>query len=159
MEMRADRSYLWEIMRIRANVAALSGALALSALAVPAAYADMSGGSTEISSVVVNGGKTIVIGTTAKTITATVMGTDPDGIGAGAVNLWHGATYINQDGSLSGTPVNGIPDGAVDAWRFEQALRRATTFTDPSEAVTVLDGGLSLWRGPAFAEHLDPATR
>ncbi|MEU1184338.1 BTAD domain-containing putative transcriptional regulator [Streptomyces sp. NPDC005820] len=46
-----------------------------------------------------------------------------------------------------------IPDETVDAWRFEQALHHAATISDPTEAVTVLDGGLALWRGPAFAEY------
>jgi DNA-binding SARP family transcriptional activator len=46
-----------------------------------------------------------------------------------------------------------IPDETVDAWRFEQALRRAAVCTHPTEAVRVLDSGLVLWRGPAFAEY------
>lgn len=46
-----------------------------------------------------------------------------------------------------------IPDEAVDAWRFEQSLRHAATITDPAEVVPVLESGLALWRGPAFAEY------
>ncbi|MFE3200142.1 BTAD domain-containing putative transcriptional regulator [Embleya sp. NPDC059237] len=46
-----------------------------------------------------------------------------------------------------------IPDEAVDAWCFEQSLRHAATITDPAEVVRVLEGGLALWRGPAFAEY------
>ncbi|MCX4908957.1 BTAD domain-containing putative transcriptional regulator [Streptomyces sp. NBC_00878] len=50
-----------------------------------------------------------------------------------------------------------LPADAVDAWRFEQALRSATTHADedrPSEAVSVLETGLGLWRGgPAYAEY------
>ncbi|WP_055523837.1 BTAD domain-containing putative transcriptional regulator [Streptomyces graminilatus] len=46
-----------------------------------------------------------------------------------------------------------IPDEAVDAWRFEHALRRTATITDPSDAAAALDRALGLWRGPAFAEY------
>ncbi|WP_254647795.1 BTAD domain-containing putative transcriptional regulator [Streptomyces sp. GbtcB6] len=45
---------------------------------------------------------------------------------------------------------------AVDAWRFEEALRSAAAHADegrPSEAVAVLEAGLALWRGPAYAEY------
>ncbi|MFD8820535.1 BTAD domain-containing putative transcriptional regulator, partial [Streptomyces sp. NPDC059627] len=45
---------------------------------------------------------------------------------------------------------------AVDAWRFEEALRSAAAHADtgrPSEAVAVLESGLALWRGPAYAEY------
>ncbi|MEU6261305.1 BTAD domain-containing putative transcriptional regulator [Streptomyces sp. NPDC047043] len=51
-----------------------------------------------------------------------------------------------------------LPDDAVDAWRFEEALRSAAVHTDggrPSEAVSVLESGLALWRGPAYAEYAD----
>ncbi|MGI5458760.1 BTAD domain-containing putative transcriptional regulator [Streptomyces sp. CA-249302] len=49
-----------------------------------------------------------------------------------------------------------LPDDAVDAWRFEAALRSAAVHSDqgrPSEAVAVLESGLALWRGPAYAEY------
>ncbi|MGW2821452.1 hypothetical protein ACWC24_10660 [Streptomyces sp. NPDC001443] len=66
-------------MRIRATVAAVTGALALSAFAVPAAQAagnPVSG--VTFSNVVINGGKNIVIGATAKvTVTTTYTVTHP----------------------------------------------------------------------------------
>ncbi|MGW0546100.1 calcium-binding protein [Streptomyces altiplanensis] len=97
-------------MRIRATVAAISGALALSALAVPAAQAedapkpaglsaalagqaqaDDVSGDTKITKVVVNGGKALSLGTTAKkTITAEVTATDPEGIYEIHSFLWNG---------------------------------------------------------------------
>ncbi|MFI9625086.1 DUF5707 domain-containing protein [Streptomyces sp. NPDC052042] len=116
-------------MRIRATVAAVSGALALSALAVPAAHA----GDTEnlphiptsgaeifgiapqsapkaaraaaavttepvISKVVVNGGKDIVLGTTAsKTFSASVTASHPSGISDAFVALWHGKDLSSPD--------------------------------------------------------------
>ncbi|WP_367321855.1 BTAD domain-containing putative transcriptional regulator [Streptomyces sp. HUAS ZL42] len=49
-----------------------------------------------------------------------------------------------------------LPADAVDAWRFEEALRSAAVHTDggrASQAVSVLEAGLALWRGPAYAEY------
>ncbi|MER5746335.1 DUF5707 domain-containing protein [Streptomyces sp. NPDC002225] len=119
-------------MRIRATVAAVSGALALSALVVPAAQA---GDSTPnlnkptsgaevfgtaargaakasafaaadvtepvISKVVVNGGKDIVLGTTAKkTISVSVTASHPTGVVDAYVDLWHGTNGEDLDGAL-----------------------------------------------------------
>lgn len=107
-------------MRIRATVAAVSGALALSALAVPAAQAgdravpsldkptaaEVFGPGAEaprasalaaveepvISKVVINGGKNIVLGTTVpKTINVSVTASHPSGISDGYIDLWHGS--------------------------------------------------------------------
>ncbi|MFI8928868.1 calcium-binding protein [Streptomyces sp. NPDC053474] len=78
-------------MRIRTTVAAVSGAVVLSGLALPAAQAaDSHKGHTKITKVVVNGGKDIVLGTADKKITMTVTGTDPKGIKDGFVALWYG---------------------------------------------------------------------
>ncbi|MBT2411092.1 calcium-binding protein [Streptomyces sp. ISL-12] len=115
-------------MRMRATVAAVSGALALSALAVPAAQADSTADSLlqrptaadvfgaeahrstarsaaalpTITSVSVNGGKDVVVGTTtAKTFTVSVTATHASGITDAFVELWHGTdfdTYV--DGAL-----------------------------------------------------------
>ncbi|MFE0627132.1 DUF5707 domain-containing protein [Streptomyces sp. NPDC058864] len=108
-------------MRIRATVAAVSGALALASLAVPAAQAadgpdtttslrtfaaKAAGevvGDTKITKVVVNGGKDIVLGTGAKkTVSVAVTATDPSGIDGGAVFLWHGSAFTGSgiDGGL-----------------------------------------------------------
>ncbi|MGW0788348.1 DUF5707 domain-containing protein [Streptomyces sp. NPDC002911] len=115
-------------MRIRATVAAVSGALALSALAVPAAQAsdqavpsldkptaaEVFGSGAKapraaaraaattpvISKVVINGGKDIVVGTTAaKKITVSVTASHPSGIADGHIDLWHG-TSSELDGLL-----------------------------------------------------------
>ncbi|MCX2925673.1 calcium-binding protein [Streptomyces sp. NEAU-W12] len=109
-------------MRIRATVAAVSGALALSALAVPAAQADGPGdgnptktsaaerfgtssakssakstarvaaaAAPTVSSVKVNGGKNIVLGTTTvKTFSVSLTASHPSGIADAYVDLWHG---------------------------------------------------------------------
>ncbi|MER6434809.1 MULTISPECIES: DUF5707 domain-containing protein [unclassified Streptomyces] len=86
-------------MRTRAIVAAVSGALALSALAVPAAQAaDVTHGDTKISNVVVNGGKAIVLGTTTKkTFTVTFTATDNSGIKMALAVLYHGANIDDSD--------------------------------------------------------------
>ncbi|MFE1247042.1 calcium-binding protein [Streptomyces sp. NPDC058766] len=71
-------------MRIRATVAAVSGALALSALAVPAAQADGGFGDTRITKVVVDGDNKVSVGISEpKTIKVSVTATDDSGI-AGA---------------------------------------------------------------------------
>ncbi|MFJ6883839.1 calcium-binding protein [Streptomyces californicus] len=117
-------------MRIRATVAAVTGALALSAFAVPAVQADekpdaglsvpsgaeifgdaagapaakaRSARTAEvpvIKKVVVNGGKDIVVGTTAKKkFTVAVTASSPSGIADAYAFLWHG--HIDEvDGAL-----------------------------------------------------------
>ncbi|MFI6725188.1 hypothetical protein [Streptomyces atratus] len=93
-------------MRIRAAVAAVSGALALSALTASAAHAGeaVKPGSAlpVISKVSVNGGKDIVLGTTApKTITLSVTASHASGIVDGWVFLWHGTdSEEGMDGAL-----------------------------------------------------------
>ncbi|MCS0600410.1 calcium-binding protein [Streptomyces sp. LP11] len=71
-------------MRIRASVAVMSGALALSALAAPAAQADGGSGDTEITKVVVDGDNKVTIGVSEPvTVKVSVTATDNSGI-AGA---------------------------------------------------------------------------
>ncbi|MFJ5057737.1 calcium-binding protein [Streptomyces cyaneofuscatus] len=72
-------------MRQRTAVAGFAGALALSLLTVPGiAQADDFSGDIRITKVVVNGGKDIVLGTTAvKTFTIAVTATDDSGIETG----------------------------------------------------------------------------
>ncbi|MFD9002798.1 hypothetical protein ACFV0T_17745 [Streptomyces sp. NPDC059582] len=71
-------------MRIRATVAAVTGALALSAFAVPAAQAvDNPLSGVTFSNVKVNSGKNIVVGPTGQvTVTATYTVTHPANVGA-----------------------------------------------------------------------------
>ncbi|WP_055695327.1 DUF5707 domain-containing protein [Streptomyces prasinopilosus] len=108
-------------MRIRATVAVLSGALALSALAVPAAQADGPDGPNldkttaaerfgtsngqsafrvataalpTVSKVTVNAGKDIAVGTTnAKNFTVSVTAKHATGILDAYVDLWHGPDF------------------------------------------------------------------
>ncbi|MET8942379.1 calcium-binding protein [Streptomyces sp. NPDC004542] len=91
-------------MRIRAAVAVVSGALALSAFAVPAAQADEVQGDTKISNVVVNGGKAVVVSATgSKTFTVSFTVTDDSGVNWAEAILYHGA---NIDDSDSGAVAN-----------------------------------------------------
>ncbi|MEU6991556.1 calcium-binding protein [Streptomyces sp. NPDC046465] len=81
-------------MRIRATVAAVSGALALSAIAVPAAQADAAAGDLKISKVSVNGGKDVVIGTTEmKKFKLSITATDPVGVRGISGFLWFGSDF------------------------------------------------------------------
>jgi hypothetical protein len=83
-------------MRIRASIAALSGALALSAFAVPAAHAVTSSPAT-IDKVVVNGGKPIVLGAGTKTFTATLTASDDSGINLAGVAFLHNSAGAELD--------------------------------------------------------------
>ncbi|MGW2740793.1 calcium-binding protein [Streptomyces sp. NPDC001450] len=96
-------------MRIRASVAAVSGALALSALAVPAAHADGSQGDTKITKVVVDGDNKVSVGTSSpKTFKVSVTATDDSGI--------KGAQEFDLFGPDNGIATTGKPTcTAVDA--------------------------------------------
>ncbi|WP_405557400.1 calcium-binding protein [Streptomyces canus] len=112
-------------MRIRATVAAVSGALALSALAVPASQAadggidkttaaerfgvSRSAMSTAaaaeelpvVSKVTINGAKGVVVGTTAaKKFTVSLTASHSAGIQDAYIDLWHGKDLDNVDGYL-----------------------------------------------------------
>jgi hypothetical protein len=90
---------------MRAILGVVTGALALSALAVPAAQADEVQGDPAISGVVVNGGKAVVVGATAKkTITVSFTVKDASGVGWAQAILYHGA---NIDAADSGAVANG----------------------------------------------------
>ncbi|MBC2905350.1 calcium-binding protein [Streptomyces cupreus] len=77
-------------MRKRAAFALLTTVAGLAGFAVPGAYADETVGDIQINSVVVNGGKSIVVDTADKTITVSVTATDPSGIWDADFYLWRG---------------------------------------------------------------------
>ncbi|WP_328748304.1 hypothetical protein OHT57_22640 [Streptomyces sp. NBC_00285] len=84
-------------MRIRALVLAASGAVALSALAVPSAQAATAGPAVTFSALKVNAGKNIVVGPTATvTVSATYTVTKPASLSASSFQtgpvLYRGAT-------------------------------------------------------------------
>ena len=107
-------------MRIRATLGVVTGALALSVLAVPAAQADDSVGDTKISNVVVNGGKDVVGGATGKkTFTVSFTATDNSGIDWAQAILYHGSDIESSD---SGAVANSS-DGRV--WVRRRPWRRS----------------------------------
>lgn len=117
-------------MRIRATVAAVTGALALSALVAPAAQAGTPGTASltkpsaadvfgaeasksafsaaaatadepVVDGVTLNSGKGFAVGTTyAKTFTVSITATHPSGVEDAYVDLWHGSDLDNIDGLL-----------------------------------------------------------
>jgi hypothetical protein len=115
-------------MRIRATVAAVTGALTLSALVVPVAQAASADGvdlhrpsaaeilgaasghpahrsaaaaQPTVTSVSVNGGRDVVLGTTTvKTFTVSVTATHASGIADAYIDLWHGSDPQDVDGWL-----------------------------------------------------------
>ncbi|ATL28639.1 calcium-binding protein [Streptomyces formicae] len=159
-------------MRIRATVAALSGTLALSALAVPAAQAadgpsaplaasvakmasGASAGDAKITKVTVNGGKDVVIGTTEKKkFTVAITATDPSGIVAGSAFLWHGPDETHVDGLIT-------PDDFEGKCKVVNATTSTCTVTvvaDPKIdfANTAAGGGWKVYAN-AIADDQDEA--
>ncbi|WP_225840008.1 calcium-binding protein [Streptomyces sp. NK08204] len=96
----------------RSAVAALSGALALSALTASNARADSGAGDTQIIQAVVNGGQPVVVGHyTPKTITLSIIATDNSGIKDAYGWLYHGS-FDDPDGFAgpgSDTPLDCTP--------------------------------------------------
>ncbi|GES28433.1 calcium-binding protein [Streptomyces angustmyceticus] len=146
-------------MRTRATVAALSGALALTALTVPTAQAaDAPGaraaaarissfaakapakvsandgrGDTRITNVTVNGGKDIVVGTSLKkTYTVSVTATDPAGIYDGYAFLWHGTDLKN---GVDGAMTPSAKHGTCKAVNATTATCSVTLVADPKSTV------------------------
>ncbi|MFE2216258.1 hypothetical protein ACFW93_30490 [Streptomyces canus] len=95
-------------MRIRALVLVASGAVALSTLAVPAAQAATAGPAVTFSSLKVNSGKNIVVGSSAMvTVSATYTVTKPASLNASSFQtgpvLYRGTTLgLNSDDLLGG---------------------------------------------------------
>ncbi|MFE6666716.1 DUF5707 domain-containing protein [Streptomyces sp. NPDC057697] len=155
-------------MRIRATVAAVSGALALSALAVPAAHAGdrsipdphkptsgaevfgtaargaskaaaaaAAAAQPAISKVVVNGGKDIVLGTTAKkTITVSVTASHATGISDAYADLWHGTDPTSETGI----------DGAILANEDEAKCTKVNATTSTCKLTFTVDPRYDLYK-------------
>ncbi|GHE05843.1 calcium-binding protein [Streptomyces alanosinicus] len=96
----------------RSAVAALSGALVLSAFTVPSAHADSGDGDTQVLLAVVNAGQPVVLGAmTKKTVTLSISASDNSGIKDAYGFLYHGS-FDNPDGSAgpgSDTPLTCTP--------------------------------------------------
>ncbi|MFG2115347.1 DUF5707 domain-containing protein [Streptomyces sp. NPDC048718] len=140
-------------MRIRASAAVAAGALALTtltALAVPAARADDYRGDIKISGVVVNGGKPVVLGTTAKkTFTVSFTVTDSSGVSMAKVLMWHGPSFAKMDyGILPNTYYASCTKSGATSVNCRQ------TFT-VGPASNMLNTYAGTWRLTAFAQAKD----
>ncbi|AMW11206.1 calcium-binding protein [Streptomyces qaidamensis] len=165
-------------MRIRATVAAVTGALALSALAVPAAQADNqvpdlaslvpstskatpfaavapadeSLGDTKITGVTVNGGKNIVVGTTVKkSFTVSVTATDPEGVQDAFAMLWHGPDTESADGAIVPETLDNEQVGNCTNSSATTATCKVTLIADPKDNLykNLLAGTWKVWAAAA----------
>ncbi|WP_326704314.1 DUF5707 domain-containing protein [Streptomyces cyaneofuscatus] len=162
-------------MRIRATVAAVSGAIVLSALAVPAAQADegrswtpepgftsvqpklgdktkqgfgatAKAAAPKITSAVVNAGKPIVVGTTAKkTVSFSATATADAGVGGVAAFIWTGKSVDDKDSFGFGPNGKSISCKAVSA---TTTTCKGTITLDPSE---MINSDATSWRVGASA--------
>ncbi|MER5469337.1 calcium-binding protein [Streptomyces sp. NPDC002685] len=88
-------------MRRRATFTVLAAASVLAGLTGPAAYADETVGDIQITDLSVNGGKSIAVGLTDKTVTVSVTAADPSGIWDADFYLWRGTDPDNPDGYIT----------------------------------------------------------
>ncbi|MET7313421.1 calcium-binding protein [Streptomyces sp. NPDC005571] len=136
-------------MRTIAIGAALSGALAFTALSVPAAQADTVVGDTTVSNIVVNGGKDVVIGTTNKvTFKVTFTASDPSGIEDGESYLYKGTwsdptAFWSDDRDEDTTCATGTKATCT------------TTYTIIPEYDLHYDAHAGAWRAGAYAKAND----
>ncbi|MEU2431021.1 calcium-binding protein [Streptomyces sp. NPDC007861] len=122
-------------MRVKSVVVAASGVLALSALAVPAAHADVKTGDADITSVVVNGGEPVVVGTTDRTVTVNVTATDPSGFWQINATLYHGSVN-SPDGSVRSTAACRPTTATTSTCTLTFNLKPGTALTDDALAGT-----------------------
>lgn len=150
-------------MRKRASAAVVTGALALSALAVPAAHASdgdsgvlapfaapTAAATGKITKVTVNGGKTIAVGVSKKKFTIEVSASDRNGVSLALAALWRGSDANNPSTVL-------MPDVMVER---DPCKRTATTATckftveaDPRTNLATKDAGT--WKVAAVALRFD----
>ncbi|XMN04643.1 DUF5707 domain-containing protein [Streptomyces griseobrunneus] len=162
-------------MRIRATVAAVSGAIVLSALAVPAAQADegrnwtpepgftavqpkpgtkskealgatAKAAAPKITSAVVNGGKPIVVGTKSKkTVSFSATATADAGVGGVAAFIWIGKSIDDKDSFGFGPNGTSISCKVVNA---TTTTCKGTITLDPKDMIST---DATWWRVGASA--------
>ncbi|MFD5662023.1 DUF5707 domain-containing protein [Streptomyces hirsutus] len=136
-------------MRIRATVAAVSGALALSALAVPVSQASnpsfaltRANAAPVISKVVVNSGKPIVLGTTAtKKVTVSVTASHSSGIEDALSYIWRGR---DSNPNLYGFGFH--PDGERAKCKAANATTSTCTLTITVDPGYLWNTNATTWR-------------
>ncbi|WP_030317894.1 DUF5707 domain-containing protein [Streptomyces sp. NRRL B-3229] len=182
-------------MRIRTTVAAVSGGLVLSALAVPVAQADgggvhkptaaerfgvsraaMSAADDEelpvVSKVTVNGGKSIVAGTTGvQTFTVSLTASHSAGIEDAYIDLWHGRDRTHVDGvfppneqNATCTPVNATTSDCkltvtIDAGRELFMNSLAGTWHVTAAAIAADEVGSEYWNDFYGTHRLQRASK
>ncbi|HLL33112.1 DUF5707 domain-containing protein [Streptomyces sp.] len=132
-------------MRIRATLGVVTGALALSAVSVPAAQADEISGDTTISNISVNGGKAVVVGsTTYKRITISFTVKDDSGVENAMALPYYGTDLDHADSAaLPNTSDYYSVCTAVDS---TTANCKATyDFTPGENAINSVAGTWKLW--------------
>ncbi|MDC0769916.1 MULTISPECIES: calcium-binding protein [unclassified Streptomyces] len=139
-------------MRMRATLGVLTGALALSVVAVPAAQADEIHGDTAISNVVVNGGKAAVVGATAKkTITVSFTVKDASGVDWAQAILYHGADIDSSD---SGAVANSS-DGRATCTVVNATTSNCKSTFDLEPAANLINSVAGSWKVWAIAAGND----
>ncbi|WP_405584397.1 DUF5707 domain-containing protein [Streptomyces sp. NBC_01092] len=139
-------------MRMRATLGIVTGALALSALAVPVAQADEVEGDTAISNVVVNGGKAVVVGSTAKkTITVSFTVKDSSGVDWAQAILYHGASIESSD---SGAVANSS-DGRATCTVASATTSNCKSTFDLEPGVNLINSVAGSWKVWAIAAGND----
>ncbi|GGY20117.1 calcium-binding protein [Streptomyces djakartensis] len=130
-------------MRKRAALAVLTAVAGLAGFAVPGAYADDNVGDIQVDSVVVNGGKNIVVDTTDKTVTVSVTATDPSGIWDADFHLWRGPDgtdpYFSADSFVEPNE-NNTPADCVASSSTTSTCSKTFTF-EPDWWLTNADAG------------------
>ncbi|MEU9452185.1 hypothetical protein [Streptomyces sp. NPDC048277] len=175
-------------MRIRVAAAVVSGAVVLSALALPVAAQaaerpdvsarlgafasktvrpDDSGGNTKFSDAVVNGGKDIVLGTTGKkSVTVTYTATDQSGIALTEAFLWQGTDSSTPEGITGGLGTDDDPDCTETA---TQGVYHCTAVFNIHPATDMKDNGVAgtwklflgawdLYANPSFNNEVTSAS-
>ncbi|MFF4398197.1 calcium-binding protein [Streptomyces sp. NPDC001480] len=106
-------------MRKRAAIAVLTAVAGLAGFVVPGAYADDNVGDIQVDSLVVNGGKDIVVDTADRTVTVSVTATDPSGIWDADFYLWRGPDgtdpYFSADSFVETNENNTSADCVVSS--------------------------------------------
>jgi hypothetical protein len=139
-------------MRMRATLGAVVGALALSALVVPAAQADEVHGDTTISNVVVNGGSAVVVGTTAKkTITVSFTAKDASGVKWAEAILYHGANIDSADSAA----VANSSDGRATCTVVNATTSTCKSTFDMDPNANLIDAVAGGWKVWALAQGKD----
>ncbi|MFD8734642.1 hypothetical protein ACFV06_06940 [Streptomyces sp. NPDC059618] len=148
-------------MRIRATVAAVTGALALSALAVPAAQAagnPVSG--VTFSNVVINGGKNIVVGASAQvTISATYTVTHPSSVSLSSFDsgpvLYRGTSITSPTDRIGGDEAGTCTASSSTVAKCTAKIEFRPKGATPDEDLFVAQAGA--WKVGALAA--DPSYR